>query len=63
VKSNVTISSPRRVKASFMWPFALVLTFILATFVTTAYFLQVKVRDRALIDRVAAVAKLVNQKL
>ena len=63
MKSNVTISSPRRVKASFMWPFALVLTFILATFVTTAYFLQVKVRDRALIDRVAAVAKLVNQKL
>jgi signal transduction histidine kinase len=63
VKSNVTISSPRRVKASFMWPFALVLTFILAAFVTTVYFLQVKVRDRALIDRVAAVAKLVDQKL
>ncbi|MCF8159710.1 MAG: histidine kinase [Polaromonas sp.] len=63
VKSNVTISSPRRVKASFMWPFALVLTFILAAFVTTAYFLQVRVRDRALIDRVAAVAKLMDQKL
>jgi signal transduction histidine kinase len=63
VKSNVTISSPRRVKASLMWPFALVLTFILTAFVTTAYFLQVKVRDRALIDRVAAVAKLVDQKL
>lgn len=63
VKSNVTISSPRRVKASLMWPFALVLTFILAAFVTTAYFLQVQVRDRALSGRVAAVAKLVDQKL
>ena len=46
-----------------MWPFALVLTFILAAFITTTYFLQVKVRDRALTDRVAAVSKLVNQKL
>lgn len=63
VKSNVTISSPRRVKASLMWPFALVLTFILAAFVITAYFLQVQVRDRALSGRVAAVATLVDQKL
>lgn len=59
----MTISSPRRVKASLMWPFALVLTFILAAFVTTAFFLQVQVRDRALSGRVAAVAKLVDQKL
>ena len=63
MKSNVTISSPRRVKATLMWPFAMVLTFILTAFVTTAYFLQVQVRDRALSGRVAAVAKLVNQKL
>lgn len=46
-----------------MWPFAMVLTFILTAFVTTAYFLQVQVRDRALSGRVAAVAKLVDQKL
>ena len=46
-----------------MWPFAMVLTFILTAFVTTAYFLQVQVRDRALSGRVTAVAKLVNQKL
>ncbi|MCM2341322.1 ATP-binding protein [Rhodoferax sp.] len=59
----MTISSPRRVKATLMWPFAMVLTFILTAFVTTAYFLQVQVRDRALSGRVAAVAKLVNQKL
>lgn len=63
VNSNATLSTPRRVKATLMWPFALVLTFILAAFVTTTYFLQVQVRDRALTDRVAAVAKLVNQKL
>lgn len=46
-----------------MWPFALVLTFILLAFVATAYFLQVRVRDGALTERVAAVAKLVDQKL
>ncbi|PKO62214.1 MAG: histidine kinase [Betaproteobacteria bacterium HGW-Betaproteobacteria-18] len=46
-----------------MWPFALVLTFILLAFVTTAYFLQIRVRDGALTERVAAVAKLVDQKL
>lgn len=63
MKSNVSISSPRRVKATLMWPFAMVLTFILTAFVTTAYFLQVQVRDRALSGRVAAVAKLVDQKL
>ncbi|ABD70566.1 periplasmic sensor signal transduction histidine kinase [Rhodoferax ferrireducens T118] len=56
-------AKPRRVKATFIWPFAIVLTFILAAFVATAYYLQVQVRDRALAARVAAVAKLVDQKL
>ncbi|MDO9145653.1 ATP-binding protein [Rhodoferax sp.] len=50
-------------KAALMWPFALVLAFILMAFVTTAYFLQVQTRDRALSERVSAVAKLVDQKL
>jgi len=63
VKFNASASPPRRVKATLMWPFALVLTFILTAFVATAYFLQVQVRDRALTERVAAVAKLVDQKL
>lgn len=54
---------PRRIKAVFIWPFALVLTFILCAFVATAYFLEVKVRDRALADRVTAVSKLFDQKL
>ena len=56
-------TKPRRVKATFIWPFAIVLTFILGAFVATTYFLEVRVRDRALADRVAAVAKLVDQKL
>lgn len=63
VKLNASVSSPRRVKATLMWPFALVLAFILTAFVTTAYFLQVQTRDRALSERVSAVAKLVDQKL
>jgi len=46
-----------------MWPFATVLTFILCAFVATTYLLEVEVRDRALADRVAAVAKLFDQKL
>lgn len=54
---------PRRVKATFIWPFAIVLTFILCAFVATAYHLEIQVRDRALANRVAAVAKLVDQKL
>jgi signal transduction histidine kinase len=63
VKSASIGTKPRRVKATFIWPFAIVLTFILGAFVATAYFLEVRVRDRALADRVAAVAKLVDQKL
>ncbi len=54
---------PRRVKAAFMWPFALVLTFILGAFVTAAYFQQEQVRDRALADRMTAVSRLIDQKL
>lgn len=54
---------PRRVKATFIWPFAIVLTFILCAFVATAYYLEIQVRDRALANRVAAVVKLVDQKL
>lgn len=63
MKSIALSTKPRRVKATFIWPFAIVLTFILAAFVATAYYLQVQVRDRALAARVAAVAKLVDQKL
>ena len=63
MKLNSSVTPPRRVKAAFIWPFAIVLTFVLAAFVATAYFLEVQVRDRALADRVNAVSTLVAQKL
>ncbi len=63
LKSPSVGVTPRRVKASFIGPFAIVLTFILGAFVATAYYLEVRVRDRALAERVTAVAKLVDQKL
>ncbi len=63
LKASSVRSRPRRVKATFIWPFATVLVFILAAFVATAYYLEVQVRDRALAVRVAAASKLVEQKL
>jgi len=63
MKFTSNISPPRRVKATLMWPFALVLTFVLLVFMATAYFLQVEVRDRALSERVVAVSQLISQKL
>jgi signal transduction histidine kinase len=63
LKTSSVGTQPRRVKAAFIWPFAIVLIFILGAFVATAYYLQVRVRDRALSERVAAVGKLVDQKL
>ena len=56
-------TQPRRVKTAFIWPFAIVLAFILGAFVSTVYSLEVRVRDRSLAGRVNAVAKLVDQKL
>jgi len=63
LKTSSVGTQPRRVKAAFIWPFAIVLIFILGAFVATAYYLEVRVRDRALSERVAAVGKLVDQKL
>lgn len=63
MKFKHTISPPRRVKATMMWPFALVLAFLLLMFMAAAYFLQVQVRDRALSERVVAVSRLMSQKL
>ncbi|WP_009207492.1 ATP-binding protein [Sulfuricella denitrificans] len=50
-------------KAAFIGPFAIVLTFILGAFAATAYFVEVQVRDRDLAERMTAVEKLVDQKL
>jgi signal transduction histidine kinase len=63
VKSAALGRKPRRVKAAFIWPFAIVLTFILGAFAATAYFVEARVRDRDLAERVAAVEKLVDQKI
>lgn len=63
MKKIVLSAKPRRVKAAFIWPFAIVLTFILASFVVTAYLLEVQVRDRALANRLNTVDELVKQKL
>lgn len=56
-------SHPRRVKAAFIGPFAVVLTFILGAFALTAYFVEARVSDRDLAERSAAVARLFEQKL
>jgi len=63
VKPSSIGRKPRRVKAAFIWPFAIVLTFILGAFAVTAYFMEVRVRDRDLAERATAVAKLFDQKL
>lgn len=56
-------NQPRRVKAAFIGPFAVVLTFILGAFALTAYFVEARISDRDLAERSAAVARLFEQKL
>lgn len=63
MKSASLGRKPRRVKAAFIWPFAIVLAFILGAFSATSYFVEARVRDRDLAERVVAVAKLVDQKI
>jgi signal transduction histidine kinase len=63
LKTSLAGTQPRRIKAAFIWPFVIVLAFILGAFLASAYFLEVRVRDQALGERVAAVSKLVEQKL
>jgi signal transduction histidine kinase len=54
---------PRRVKAAFIGPFAIALVFILGAFAVTTYLIEIRVRDRDLAERAAAVARLFEQKL
>lgn len=54
---------PRRVRAAFMWPFAMVLASILTAFAVASYLLEVRVRDQALAERVAAVRASLQQKI
>ena len=53
----------RRVKATFLGPFAIALCFIMAVFAASFYLVEIRVRDRDLAERSAAVAKLFAQKL
>lgn len=54
---------PRRVKAAFIGPFAIVLAFILGAFAFTTYLVEIRIRDRDLAERAAAVARLFEQKI
>ena len=63
MESSSVGTKPRRVKATFIWPLAIVLVFVLGAFVATAYYLELRVRDRAMSLRLAAVGKLVDQEL
>lgn len=54
---------PRRVKAAFIGPIALALTFVMCVFAIAIYLVEASIRDRDLAERSAAVAKLFEQKL
>ncbi len=54
---------PRRVKAAFIGPLALALTFVMCVFAVAIYLVEASVRDRDLAERSAAAGKLFEQKL
>ncbi|MCC6658576.1 MAG: histidine kinase [Rhodocyclaceae bacterium] len=54
---------PRRVKARFIGPFALMLVFVMGVFAAAIYRIEASIRDRDLAERSAAVVKLFAQKL
>ncbi len=53
---------PRRVKARFIAPLALVLAFIMGVFATAALWVEADIRDQDIAERTAAVEKLFLQK-
>lgn len=57
------IRHPRRVKAAFIGPLALALTFVMCVFAVAIYLVEASVRDRDLAERSAAAGKLFEQKL
>lgn len=54
---------PRRVRAAFIGPFAIMLAFIVGVFATAIFFVENRIRDQDLAERSASVAKLFAQKL
>lgn len=57
------IRHPRRVRAAFIGPLALALTFVMCVFAVAIYLVEASVRDRDLAERSAAAGKLFEQKL
>ena len=54
---------PKRVKARFIGPLAVTLTFIMCVFAVAIYSIETRIRDQDLTERSAAVANLFAQKL
>ncbi|MBI3148971.1 MAG: histidine kinase [Betaproteobacteria bacterium] len=54
---------PKRIKARFIGPLALTLSFILCVFAVAIYGIEKRIRDRDLVERSAGVVKLFAQKL
>ncbi|AVR89998.1 ATP-binding protein [Thauera aromatica] len=54
---------PKRIKTKFIAPYALVLLIVLHVFVAAFYAVEMRVRDRDLSERSAAVSQLFEQKL
>ena len=63
MNSVTPAGQPRRVKAAFIGPITLALTFVMCVFAVAIYLVEASIRDRDLVERSAAVAKLFEQKL
>jgi signal transduction histidine kinase len=63
MNSATPVRQPRRVKARFIGPFALMLVFVMGVFAAAIYSIEARIRDRDLAERSAAVVKLFAQKL
>lgn len=57
------LEHPKRIKTKFIAPYALVLLIVLYVFVAAFYAVEMRVRDRDLSERSAAVSQLFEQKL
>lgn len=54
---------PKRIKARFIGPFALMLAFVMCVFAIAIYSIETRIRDRDLVERSAAVVNLFAQKI
>lgn len=63
MNASAPARKPKRVKARFIGPFALMLVFVMGVFAAAIYSIEARIRDRDLAERSAAVVKLFAQKL